>query len=74
MLAGEIFSMATLTVREREVVELLAQGLPQTEIARRLCIEYTTVTKHAAAARLKTGSKTTMQMAIKAARVMGREG
>jgi len=37
------------------------------EIARRLCVEYTTVTKHAAAARQKTGSSTTMQLAIKAA-------
>ena len=70
---GEIFSMASLTTREREVVELLAQGLPQTEIARRLCIEYTTVTKHAAAARQKTGSSTTMQLAIKAAGVLRQE-
>lgn len=62
--------MTILTNREREVVELLAQGLPQTEIARRLHIEYTTVTKHAAAARQKTGSSTTMQLAIKAAGVM----
>ena len=66
--------MSSLTNREREVVELLAQGMPQTEIARRLCIEYTTVTKHAAAARLKTGSKMTMQMAIKAAGVLRKVG
>ena len=59
--------MASLTNREREVVELLAQGVSQVEIARRLCVEYTTVTKHAAAARQKTGSSTTMQLAIKAA-------
>lgn len=64
--------MASLTAREREVVELLAQGLPQTEIARRLCIEYTTVTKHAAAARQKTGCNT-MQLAIKAAGVLRQE-
>lgn len=65
--------MDVLTSREREVVELLAQGVPQTEIARRLHIEYTTVTKHAAAARQKAGCNTA-QLAIKAARVMGREG
>jgi two-component system, LuxR family, response regulator FixJ len=59
--------MTVLTNREREVVELLAQGVPQTEIARRLCIEYTTVQKHAQAARQKTGCGTTMQLAIKAA-------
>ena len=70
---GETFSMATLTVREREVVELLAQGISQVEIARRLCIEYTTVTKHAAAARQKTGSASTMQLAIKAAGVLRQE-
>lgn len=62
--------MATLTAREREVVELLAQGVPQTEIARRLCVEYTTVQKHAAAARQKTGCNTA-QLAIKASRAMG---
>ena len=65
--------MATLTVREREVVELLAQGISQVEIARRLCIEYTTVTKHAAAARQKTGSASTMQFAIKTAGVLRQE-
>ncbi len=64
--------MDILTNREREVVELLAQGVPQTEIARRLCIEYTTVTKHAAAARQKAGCNTA-QLAIKAARMLGRE-
>lgn len=69
-MAGEIFSMASLTNREREVVELLAQGLPQTEIARRLCIEYTTVRKHIEGARQKTGSSTTMQLAIKVAGVL----
>lgn len=64
--------MATLTNREREVVELLAQGLPQTEIARRLCIEPVTVQKHAAAARQKTGCNT-MQLAIKAAGLLRQE-
>jgi len=62
--------MSKLTNREREVVELLAQGIKQTEIARRLCIEYTTVKKHTQAARQKTGSSTTMQLAIKAARAL----
>ena len=62
--------MDVLTPREKEVVELLAQGVPQVEIARRLHIEYTTVTKHVAAARQKTGGGTTMQLAIKAAGVL----
>ena len=67
---GETFSMASLTTREREVVELLAQGLPQTEIARRLCVEYVTIQKHVASARQKTGGGSTMQLAIKAAGVL----
>jgi DNA-binding NarL/FixJ family response regulator len=62
--------MDVLTPREREVVRLLAQGMAQTDIARVLCIEYTTVKKHAAAARQKTGSESTMKLAIKAAGVL----
>jgi len=61
--------MSVLTPREQEVVRLLAQGMAQTEIARVLHIEYTTVTKHAAAARQKTGCNTT-QLAIKAAGIV----
>ena len=58
--------MDNLTQREQEVVRLLAQGKRQTDIARELCIEYDTVRRHAWAARQKTGSETTMQLAIKA--------
>jgi DNA-binding CsgD family transcriptional regulator len=42
--AGETFSMATLTNREREVVELLARGKRLTEIAEMLHMSYSTVT------------------------------
>ena len=58
--------MDNLTQREQEVVRLLAQGMRHGDIARALCIEYDTVCKHAAAARRKTGTGTTMQLATKA--------
>jgi DNA-binding NarL/FixJ family response regulator len=58
--------MDSLTPRERDVVRLLAQGKRHADIARDLCIEYTTVVQHAASARRKTGMETTMQLAIKA--------
>ena len=63
--------MTVLTNREREVVELLAQGKRQVDIARILCIEVDTVWKHVASAKRKTGNETTTQMAIKAAGVFG---
>jgi len=59
--------MDSLTQREQDVVRLLAQGLRHGDIARQLCIEYDTVCKHAAAARRKTGTGSTMQLAVKAA-------
>lgn len=65
--------MDSLTAREQDVVRLLAQGMRYSDIARALCIEYTTVTQHAAAARRKTGAGTTMQLAIKAAHELYRK-
>jgi two-component system nitrate/nitrite response regulator NarL len=41
--AGE---MAVLTMREREVVHLVAEGMTNKEIAQRLCIEVATVKNH----------------------------
>jgi DNA-binding NarL/FixJ family response regulator len=37
---------ASLTPRQREIVELIGQGLSNKEIARRLCIELSTVKNH----------------------------
>jgi DNA-binding NarL/FixJ family response regulator len=45
---SEIFSGVHLSVREREVIELLAEGLTTAEIARRLYIAQATVRSHVA--------------------------
>lgn len=56
-----------MTRREREIVNLLAQGKRQTDIARELCISIDTVYAHAKNARCKTGTSSTFELAIKAA-------
>ncbi len=59
--------MSTLTTREREVVQLLAQGKTQVQIAHELCISVETVYIHARNARGKTGTSSTFELAVKAA-------
>lgn len=66
---GETFSMASLTTREREIVDLLAQGKRLTEIAAMLQMSYSTVTWHAQNIRAKTDTLSTFELAVKAARV-----
>ena len=65
-MGGGIIDMAALTEREREVVTLLGEGKRLTEIAAQLCVSYSTVQKHVAAAQAKTGTRTMLQLAIKA--------
>ena len=69
----EEFDLSMLTPREREISQLLAQGKRLVEVAAMLHIEYDTAKKHMASAREKTGSSTTMQLAIKAAGVLRQE-
>lgn len=57
-----------LTRREQEVLELLAVGCAPGEIAERLCITYDTVSQHLAALRTKCGARSTLELAVKAAR------
>jgi DNA-binding CsgD family transcriptional regulator len=64
--------MSALTQREREIVDLLAQGRKLTEIARELCLSYSTVQWHAENIRAKTDTRSTFELAVKAARAAGR--
>lgn len=67
--------MATLTVREKEIVDMLAQGQRITDIAKALHIEYDTCRRHVQNIREKTSTHSTFELAIKAAKTLspGRE-
>lgn len=55
-----------LTPREREVLELMAEGLPNAEIARRLFINVTTVRSHVHSLIEKLGVHSRMQVVVSA--------
>jgi FixJ family two-component response regulator len=55
--------LASLTEREREVMVLAIQGLPNKEIARRLDISHRTVEVHKARIMHKTGAETLVDLA-----------
>ncbi len=59
MLAGEISNSAhmALSAREMEIIELVADGLTNQEIAERLTISKRTVDNHVSNMFTKTGSK-----------------
>ena len=54
-----------LTTRERDVLELVAQGLTNTEIAERLHIGVTTVKTHITSLMTKTGSPNRVRLALR---------
>ncbi len=54
---------ASLTLRERECVALLGQGLTDTEIALALAISITTVRSHLNSARMKLGARNRVELA-----------
>jgi DNA-binding NarL/FixJ family response regulator len=58
----------TLTAREIEVVQLVAEGLTNGEIASRLHLSTRTVQSHVKAALKKTGSVNRVQLAVYAVR------
>lgn len=62
--------MAKLTRREQEVVSLLVAGRRPREIAAALCITRRTVQAHMDNARVKTGARTTIELAAKVAKEM----
>lgn len=55
--------MSTLSRRELEVMELMALGLPNNEIAKRLSIARNTVENHRAKVFSKTGAESTVEIA-----------
>ena len=57
-----------LTEREREVRELMEQGLPDQVIAERLVLSVKTVEKHAGAVLRKTGARNRTELAALAGR------
>ena len=59
--------VSTLSVREREVYDLLCQGLPNREIARRLFISIETVKVHARHVYDKLGIRSRTALALQAA-------
>lgn len=61
--------MEELTPREREVVQLLAEGLPNKAIADRLQITEHTVKYHVAAILAKLGAQTRTEAVARAARL-----
>jgi len=56
--------VAGLTARERDVLDLVAEGLSNTEIADRLHIGVTTVKTHIASLMTKTGSPNRVRLAL----------
>ena len=70
--SGDLAPLASLTMRQREVLELVALGLTNAEIARNLFISEGTARKHLENAFLKLGVHTRTQAAavLSAARVL----
>lgn len=60
--------MSKLTRREREVVELLGRGMRPTQIAVQLCLSHSTVKTHVRHVREKVGARSTLELAVQAAR------
>jgi DNA-binding NarL/FixJ family response regulator len=58
----------SLSLREREVVDLLVQGLTNREIAARLHVSPRTVQSHVRAVMRKTGTTNRVQLAVSVVR------
>ena len=62
----------TLSLREKEVVALLGEGLANSEIGARLCISTYTVKSHVRSAMEKTGLRTRVLLALSAKKAPAR--
>lgn len=60
---GSAERLASLTTREREVMTLMIDGLPNKEIARALCISHRTVEIHRARVMQKMGVQSVLRLA-----------
>lgn len=65
---------AGITVREQEVLALIAGGLSNKEIAATLRVSPRTVEKHVESLLRKTGTRSRTQLAVRAGRIDGQEG
>lgn len=57
--------MAKLSPRQKDIVQMMVQGRSQKEIGRTLGISYNTVRQHLKSARDRTGSETSLQLAMR---------
>jgi len=58
--------MKNLTAREKQCLELAAEGLVTKEIARHLCLGFNTVKSHLQTARRKLGAPNTTNAVVRA--------
>lgn len=67
--AGDLGSVETLTAREAEVLELIAEGLPNKTVAARLSISEHTVKFHVNAILTKLGAQSRTEAVVRATRL-----
>jgi len=65
-LAAQPASVPALTVRQRELADLVALGLTNAEIGRRLCLAEDTVKKYVSTLLARTGCTTRTELAVRA--------